>query len=128
MFLIDTNVVNFAQKRGEMQIYKAFSHIPVGPILARKHSESDRDPKPPIEVHTHARQLQDVSKFVGALNAGPEKTLAAGIGASNGLGDGDAQPRAVRGTGLADNDVDVAPERVEQPEQALQRILAEVAT
>ena len=64
----------------------------------------------------------------GAGPAAQQKRASSGAGRlSDGFGGGDAQPCAVGGTGRADDDVDIASERVEQAEQTLQRILAEVA-
>ena len=46
---------------------------------------------------------------------------------SAGFGWGDTKPSAGCRTRLADDDIDIAAERGQEPEQALQRILAEVA-
>jgi len=50
-----------------------------------------------------------------------------GIAAGGGFGSGDAQPCAVGEAGLANDDVDVAPEGGERAEEALRRMLADVA-
>ena len=46
---------------------------------------------------------------------------------SAGLGGGDAQLASGVRAGLADDDIDVEPERGQQPEQAFERVLPEVA-
>ena len=46
---------------------------------------------------------------------------------SDGLGNGDAQPAAGGGAWLADHDVDIAPERGQQPQQPFQRVFAEIS-
>ena len=62
---LDTQVVNFAQKRRTYGYGALFPISQLGRFWPRKHSESDRDPKPPVAWHAHAPWAEEVPKFGG---------------------------------------------------------------